>query len=43
LVELNPFDFATDPCLYRWSRGGDFDFAYRYRAADGAIAKEGGA
>ena len=40
LIELNPFDFAADPCLYRWSEGGDFDLAYRYRAADGTTMIE---
>ena len=40
LIELNPFDFATDPCLYRWSGGGDFDFSYRYRGVGGTTGTE---
>ena len=30
LIELNPFDGRTDPCLYSWNRGGDFDGGFRY-------------
>jgi hypothetical protein len=25
LIELNPFDPATDPCLFDWTNGGNFD------------------
>lgn len=30
LIELNPFSPATDPCLYSWARGGDFDGDFRF-------------
>ncbi|MFK7835571.1 MAG: hypothetical protein AB8B60_05070 [Sulfitobacter sp.] len=29
LIELNPFDPATDPCLFSWQDGGDFDGTFR--------------
>lgn len=31
LIELNPFIQRTDPCLYSWQNGGDFDRGIRYR------------
>lgn len=31
LIELNPFVMRTDPCLYSWRNGGDFDGYIRYR------------
>ncbi len=31
LIELNPFIWRTDPCLYSWKGGGDFDGGFRYR------------
>ena len=31
LIELNPFLWRTDPCLYSWKSGGDFDGGFRYR------------
>ena len=31
LIELNPFIQRTDPCLYTWKNGGDFDGGFRYR------------
>lgn len=31
LIELNPFIQRTDPCLYTWKNGGDFDGGIRYR------------
>ena len=31
LIELNPFTPRTDPCLYSWRNGGDFDGGIRYR------------
>jgi hypothetical protein len=31
LVELNPFAPRTDPCLYTWQHGGDFDHGLRLR------------
>lgn len=31
LIELNPFIHRTDPCLYSWKNGGDFDGGIRYR------------
>lgn len=34
LIELNPFIQRTDPCLYSWKNGGDFDGGFRYRAAE---------
>ena len=33
LIELNPFIQRTDPCLYSWRNGGDFDGGIRYRTA----------
>lgn len=33
LIELNPFIQRTDPCLYSWKNGGDFDGGFRYREA----------
>lgn len=33
LIELNPFIQRTDPCLYTWKNGGDFDGGFRYRQA----------
>lgn len=33
LIELNPFIQRTDPCLYTWKNGGDFDSGFRYREA----------
>ncbi len=33
LIELNPFIQRTDPCLYTWKNGGDFDGGFRYREA----------
>lgn len=34
LIELNPFIQRTDPCLYSWKNGGDFDGGFRYREAE---------
>ncbi len=31
LIELNPFIQRTNPCLYSWQNGGDFDGDIRYR------------
>ena len=31
LIELNPFIQRTDPCLFTWKNGGDFDGGFRYR------------
>jgi D123 len=47
LIELNPFMPATDPCLFTWAKGGDFDGSFRFnrirvtpdRAAAGAAAQ----
>lgn len=33
LIELNPFIQRTDPCLYTWKNGGDFDGGFRYLGA----------
>ncbi len=33
LIELNPFIQRTDPCLFSWKNGGDFDGGFRYREA----------
>jgi hypothetical protein len=33
LIELNPFIQRTDPCLYTWKNGGDFEGGFRYREA----------
>jgi D123 len=49
LIELNPFVPATDPCLFTWANGGDFDGSFRFnripvapaRAAAGAAAQAG--
>lgn len=30
LVELNPFMPSSDPCLYSWKQGGDFDDSFRW-------------
>ncbi|MBK4218244.1 hypothetical protein JJJ17_20140 [Paracoccus caeni] len=35
LIELNPFIQRTDPCLYTWKNGGDFDGGFRYYEAPG--------
>ena len=29
LIELNPFDKRTDPCLFSWTEPGDFDGTFR--------------
>ena len=31
LIELNPFDRRTDPCLFSWDKPGDFDQTFRIR------------
>jgi hypothetical protein len=31
LIELNPLVQRTDPCLFSWDNGGDFDGSFRYR------------
>jgi len=31
LIELNPLIVRTDPCLFSWKNGGDFDGTFRYR------------
>jgi hypothetical protein len=33
LVELNPLVHRTDPCLFTWENGGDFDGSFRFRQA----------
>jgi hypothetical protein len=33
LVELNPLVQRTDPCLFSWANGGDFDGSFRFRSA----------
>lgn len=30
LIELNPFDFWTDPCLFNWNRDSFNSFEFRY-------------
>ena len=30
LLEINPFEIYTDPCLFSWKDGGDFDGTIRY-------------
>lgn len=30
LLELNPFSTSTDPCLFNWRNGGDFDGGFRF-------------
>lgn len=30
LLEINPAFEYTDPCLFSWARGGDFDGSFRY-------------
>ncbi len=30
LLEINPFDVNTDPCLFTWDGGGDFDGSFRF-------------
>jgi len=32
LVEINPFSETTDPALFDWRGGGDFDGSVRFRA-----------
>ncbi|RJE82568.1 cell division cycle protein 123 family protein [Paracoccus onubensis] len=34
LIELNPFNSLTDPCLFSWVGGGDFDGTFRYVSSD---------
>lgn len=31
LLEVNPFFEMTDPCLFTWKGGGDFDGSFRWR------------
>lgn len=31
LLEINPFFEMTDPCLFDWRNGGDFDGSFRFR------------
>jgi hypothetical protein len=31
LVELNPMVQRTDPCMFTWANGGDFDGSFRFR------------
>jgi D123 len=31
LVELNPMVQRTDPCMFTWANGGDFDHSFRFR------------
>ncbi len=33
LVELNPMVQRTDPCMFTWANGGDFDGSFRFRGA----------
>jgi D123 len=35
LIELNPFMPATDPCLFNWASGGDFDGSFRFNRVPG--------
>ncbi|WP_308917986.1 ATP-grasp domain-containing protein [Jannaschia sp. LMIT008] len=37
LIEINPFDRATDACLFSWSRPNDFDRSLRLRDGDGVV------
>lgn len=30
LIDINPFLRNTDPCLFSWSNGGDFDHTFRF-------------
>lgn len=30
LIELNPFDFWTDPCLFNWNKDNFSSFEFRY-------------
>lgn len=30
LIEINPFSPHSDPCLFSWAGGGDFDEGFRY-------------
>ncbi len=34
LVEINPFFEMTDPCLFDWRGGGDFDETFRFLSPD---------
>ena len=34
LIEINPFFEMTDPCLFDWRGGGDFDRTFRYKSLD---------
>lgn len=31
VIEINPFFELTDPCLFNWKDGGDFDGSFRWR------------
>lgn len=33
LLEINPFGQFTDPCLFDWRNGGNFDGSFRYHKA----------
>lgn len=34
LIEINPFFEMTDPCLFDWRKGGDFDETFRFLTPD---------
>lgn len=34
LIELNPFLPDTDPCLFTWTKGGDFDGSFRFNRVE---------
>lgn len=36
LLEINPFFEMTDPCLFTWTGGGDFDGSFRYHGKPAA-------
>jgi hypothetical protein len=36
LVELNPMVQRTDPCMFTWANGGDFDGSFRFRGPGNA-------
>jgi len=37
LLDINPLIWRSDPCLFRWENGGDFDRGFRFRGQDGRI------
>ncbi|MGC4392621.1 hypothetical protein [Agrobacterium sp. M50-1] len=37
LLDLNPLILRSDPCLFQWKNGGDFDRGLRFRGRDNRV------